>query len=1242
MFRRYPYWGWLLLSIVLWCSAAGYYYSKSHALKPGMMAQQVSKDLQSKERALQKFLTKKELIRRAFDQSLNGGEVKELEDLPFYVYAYDNDTLIFWNNNKILPIWNDAGAEPRLLQYNRGYYIGQSLPRPYLQPGERLFVLLPVTTLYPFENDYLKSHFEASDQIPVSTQVLSRQVTGSYAVNNAQGKALFYLKFLPQDLPHWSPDATMLWLLVLALLISVSWLQLVTVYISQEKGFWKGLLLTLAIVLVLRALLYKLGLPFALESLSFFQPSKYASSQWLNSLGDLVLNVLCALWIVVFIIRHTPYKLLASGVRNVFLRYVLGLVGVFLLVFYTFWFVHIIRSLVLDSNISFDLGHFDSIDRYTIIGLFTITIITGISCAIVFILNAQINNLIRNKWLKYLLVLAMGLPYMLTIKNDSWHFTAPLLTWLLFMILVLDIKRFTFVSDLFATHMLAWAIIICAFCSGVIYHFVHLKEHDTRRITAERIASQRDVVTEYAFQNIAQNIERDRIVKSFFEHPTLQSSHTVSDHINAVYLGGQLSKYQSRIYLFDRNDSPLYNKDSVSYNTLIEQVNKSSTPDGPLYYKEFAPDEHYYLAYIPIILDSPVADTAHIIVDLALKQATPGTVYPELLQPAALKASQDNDEYSYAIYINDRLINQTGDYPFPVLIQSGAMQPSTSVFNTRDNASELWFKYSDTRTVIVVHNHSLLLEGITIFSYVFGIQMLVVILLMAYRLYVGYFTRPRNSGRIIALTLRRRIHFSMLGIVLFSFAVLGLVTVYFFKAQYNNSNKNKLEGAMEVVEQSVQEYLRQDNALSTPTVFDAEAGSPAFKYFVSTLANNQKVDINIFNATGSLLVTSQDDIYDRSLLAHVIRPDAYQQMLIMGKSILVQQEKIGDLPYLSSYVPLRSETGATIGYINIPFFSSERDLDYQISNIIVTLINLYAFIFLISSVFTVLITRWITNIFNVIINQFNRLNLSRNERIQWPYDDEIGRLVKEYNNMVRKVEENAAKLAQSERESAWREMARQVAHEIKNPLTPMKLNIQYLQQALRNKSTNVEELAGRVSASLIEQIDNLSYIASEFSNFAKMPEARPEELELNGLIDTAVGLYMNKEGITTTLEKPAEKLVVYTDKSQLLRVFTNLLENAMQALQGRDNRRIDVKLEKENDHVVIAFADTGHGISEETASRIFQPYFTTKTSGTGLGLAMTKKIIEFWQGQIWFETEEGKGTTFFIRLPLSANHTAVE
>jgi nitrogen fixation/metabolism regulation signal transduction histidine kinase len=301
---------------------------------------------------------------------------------------------------------------------------------------------------------------------------------------------------------------------------------------------------------------------------------------------------------------------------------------------------------------------------------------------------------------------------------------------------------------------------------------------------------------------------------------------------------------------------------------------------------------------------------------------------------------------------------------------------------------------------------------------------------------------------------------------------------------------------------------------------------------------------------------------------------------------------------------------------------------------VVTLINLYAFVFLLSSLFTVFITRRITRTFNVIIRQFSKLNLRKNERISWPYDDEIGLLVAEYNKMVNKVEENAAQLAQSERESAWREMARQVAHEIKNPLTPMKLNIQYLQQALRNGHANVKELADKVSASLVEQIDNLSYIASEFSNFAKMPEAKPERIELEGMMKNVIELYKNDEHIKVQVSSEDGAYNIYADRSQMMRVVNNIMENARQAIPADKPGLIDIDIKKVGEHVVIAITDNGVGISEEVSHRIFQPYFTTKTSGTGLGLAMTKKIIEFWQGEIWFDTEEGKRTTFFISLPL--------
>jgi nitrogen fixation/metabolism regulation signal transduction histidine kinase len=236
--------------------------------------------------------------------------------------------------------------------------------------------------------------------------------------------------------------------------------------------------------------------------------------------------------------------------------------------------------------------------------------------------------------------------------------------------------------------------------------------------------------------------------------------------------------------------------------------------------------------------------------------------------------------------------------------------------------------------------------------------------------------------------------------------------------------------------------------------------------------------------------------------------------------------------------------------------------------------------------------------------------------------------------MVNTVEENAALLARSERETAWREMARQVAHEIKNPLTPMKLNIQYLLQAVKSDAPNIKQLAQRVSESIIEQIDNLTYIASEFSNFAKMPEAQPEELNIAELLENATGLYRNEQDLTVELLKPEGPVMVWSDHSQLLRLFTNLLENAKQAIPEGQKGLIQVRLVRGGDTVTVSVTDNGVGISPDVAQRIFQPYFTTKSSGTGLGLAMTKKIIEFWKGAIWFEPAEGQGTTFYISMPL--------
>ena len=263
------------------------------------------------------------------------------------------------------------------------------------------------------------------------------------------------------------------------------------------------------------------------------------------------------------------------------------------------------------------------------------------------------------------------------------------------------------------------------------------------------------------------------------------------------------------------------------------------------------------------------------------------------------------------------------------------------------------------------------------------------------------------------------------------------------------------------------------------------------------------------------------------------------------------------------------------------------------------------------------------------------VNLGKNiEEIEWTSNDEIGALVKEYNKMVKKLEESAMALAKSEREGAWREMARQVAHEIKNPLTPMKLSLQYLQKAISNKSDNVNELTANVAQTLVEQIDHLNQIAGEFGQFANIGNPRNEIFDLHELLRSLTQLYAAEEHLQLDWKAVSAEVFINADRTHINRLFTNLLQNALQSVVEGKMARIEIEEQLADDKILVKLKDNGTGIAEAMRSKIFTPNFTTKTSGTGLGLAMCKGIVEQAGGNIWFETKSGEGSTFFVELPV--------
>lgn len=1240
MFRRYPYWGWLILSLALWCLNGYYFHMARVQLTPAHMAATVTNDLHKREQAAETFMEDKVVINHVLTNALTETEMERVVKLPFYVYGFSSDSLAYWNTNSFIPDPCDSAVKDWVvLRNDKGVFLEKCMEVPLYGGSKQLILLLPVYISYSINNDYLKSHFVASSKIPatVGVEMSSGTAIGKYAVTTRSGKTPFYLHFHADDYQKWTPNTLFIILLMAALLASISWMHLIIIHLTRNKSSLGGFLITLGIIAGLRILLYIYGLPFNLDTLLFFSPRLYASSKYLSSFGDLCINTLCVLWLIIFVSRHTPYKNYFDNIKNRKIQSLIAGAVAVAIVTYLFLFISVIRSLVLDSNISFDVSHYSSIDTYTVLGLLEVGIITGLSCMIIYLMNTQLKALLPNPWARYVLIMVVGMGYLLLTGRGHDSFSWLMLGWLLLFVVVLDYRNFTLVSDLFEPHMIFWAVFICVYCTSILKYFNDQKENSSRvAYVMQKLSPQRDNEMEYAFDKAATRSDIDILLKSFFKYPSLAGRHMITQRFDTV-LSGAVSKYNTSISLYDAEGAPLYNKDTVSLESWQTQKNESLPTSSPnLFYKESILGDHYYLAYMPVYSDSINQPTGYVVISLDRKKQARVAVYPELLQPTTAKSQLTGNAYAYAVYINSKLISQTSDYPFTTYLSTDSLEEGQPRFVTNNNVSELHYKVSDKRTVVVVHEHDGLLGFAALFSYIFVILVLLALVIIFYQVYLSYFTKSSTTGKLFKLTLRKRVHLAMLVLVLASFIIIGTTTIYFFTKQFKTTNEEKLQTALQTAKEAVQEDLKKVNAYDAIYLFDSFSRSVNFKNALSELAKSQKIDINIYDDDGYLFATSQDDIYDKGVLSRMIRPEALYQLSNAGKSKLTLQEHVGNLSYSSAYEPLRNEQGHTLGYINVPFFASERELNSQITGVIVTFINLYAFIFLISSLISVGVTRWITKSFNLIIQQFGRLNLQKNERIVWEYDDEIGLLVNEYNKMVNKVEENAALLAQSERESAWREMARQVAHEIKNPLTPMKLNIQYLQQAMRNDAPNIKELTSRVSETIIEQIDNLSYIASEFSNFAKMPEAKPEELELGELISRAVDLQKNRneQHIKVTISKPSWKMYVYSDKSQLLRVCNNLLENARHALEECENGRIEVSLTEQTGDAVLAIKDNGQGIPHDVAKKIFQPYFTTKTSGTGLGLAMTRKIIEFWKGEIWFDTEEGKGTTFYIKLPL--------
>ncbi len=476
------------------------------------------------------------------------------------------------------------------------------------------------------------------------------------------------------------------------------------------------------------------------------------------------------------------------------------------------------------------------------------------------------------------------------------------------------------------------------------------------------------------------------------------------------------------------------------------------------------------------------------------------------------------------------------------------------------------------------------------------------------------------------LSLRSRIFLYMILLVVVASILIAAVTIYQYNEQSKDYHKQRLDRKEKQLLSSFDYVLRE-----TTYAIVTEKLDLIFKDKIYQIADNLNVEFNIYDLGGTLVKSSKPSFETDSIskcLSPRILNSLYQSA---NKRFVEKNEQLGG-DFQSSYTIFTDSKAKPLGILNVPYFEDDSFSNAELKEFLVRLGYAYFVMLLVAIAFAYFVSRFITRSLKTISNKMNETRLEkRNQKIELKgASEEVSVLVESYNSMIDELEESAVQLAQSEREQAWREMAKQVAHEIKNPLTPMRLSVQSFQRKFDPKDPKVDQKVDEYSKTLIQQIDTMSSIASAFSNFAKMPAQKNERLNIVEVVNLALDIFTEDYITFSSNEK---EIVAMFDRTQLIRVVTNLVKNAIQAIPEEQAPKIAVTVYSQGNSVFITVDDNGNGISEENIPKVFEPKFTTKSSGMGLGLPMLKKIVETYNGNITFTSQEGKGTTFMVTFP---------
>ena len=1168
--------------------------------------------------------------KRGRNATLAFSEMPGNPEFPCFIYY--NKRLVYWSENRFVPKYRqiEGTYDVRAVEMPRKFFIAINEVDEVSGKPLQTLVIIPLQSKTNIVNDYLKNYYNTRIYSGEDFKLFLPYAEKGMAVTGPDGQVLFRIKFgsTYHYQNHWLVLSVKLLVFLFLFFLILFFAAFSKKFVSAHQ-YERGFIFLFTGLLAVRAVMILTNFPYSFIEIDLFDPANYASSDINPSLGDLMLNLLAlgglAQYGFKYYYRSEWYKKLrfsSKAVRNT--------VSVFLIFLTYFWLnLHylLILSLSFDSQWTMDItGNMEfSYLKLISYGLFFLSgviyfLLTHISFKLFFRLNdvhkpVALFNFLGGTAVFILLSLLAG-----------WDFSFIVIVNVIFYTFLLLFQLPNYVNRIeFLTFVYFFVSGIPAAVTGAYANYKYSQESVI--IKKERLASQllveNDPVTEFLLTQAAEKIRNDVFIQSRIYSP-YASKNIIKQKIKREYLGNYLEQYDAQIYIFNSKGRPFESgRSQTDYFQLMDQVKDYKTDVPGLYFinelnRSFA---KRYLYFITIRRYGRVA--GYILLDLKLKRFVPNTVYPLLLSDNRYSYHPDMLQgLSYGIFDGKRLVFNYGTFNYMKDLDP-AMLDDARLFKNgiRKGGYHHYGFRSEGRKIVVISSRVYPVMNILAnFSFLFLIfvgSILAVLILISlysrvYNIHLNYATRIQLYLNFAFFTPLFIISLTTMSIIVRSYKK-DLELRYLEKAQNLSS---RLAGTLKDYQD---QYI--DREMLSNEVY--------------RIAQFAELDINLFNTNGWLIATSQPLIYENELLSGYINPRAYKSIVEERSNSIILDDYVGSLRYKNTYVGIRSfDDGSLIGVLSLPFFASREDLEKHLIRVLSSVIIVYTFIFIIFLFISYYASGELTFPLRLITQKIRKTTLSGyNEPLSWKTEDEIGLMVNEYNKMLVNLEESKKALARSEKESAWREMARQVAHEIKNPLTPMKLTLQHMKKKLHDEGKDREGRTIRQIDSLLQQVNTLNDIASSFSSFAQMPLPENERFELTALIREIVALYDKEELANIRMELEPGEFYIRGDRKWIGRAISNILINAIQSSQNEGVPVIDIRAVKmDPGKLRLEIRDYGAGIPEDIKDKVFTPNFSTKFAGSGLGLAIAKRGIEHAGGRIWFDSEVGKGTVFFIEF----------